>query len=110
MDLLLFEGEKMRAPITDKHLLEMMWERFPEIMKRGTEQPAQQEPVANYCRECLTYNGHHEGCSHYASPPAQRTWVGLTIREIEELTLLVGRMDYTRMLQLAEAKLQEKNT
>ena len=27
----------MRAPITDKHLLEMMWERFPEIMQRGTE-------------------------------------------------------------------------
>ena len=42
----------MRAPITDKHLLEMMWERFPEIMKRGIEQPApvaeprKQEPVA----------------------------------------------------------------
>ena len=36
----------MRAPITDKHLLEMMWDRFPEIMKRGIEQPAQQEPVA----------------------------------------------------------------
>lgn len=36
----------MRAPITDKHLLELMWERFPEIMKRGAEQPAQQEPDA----------------------------------------------------------------
>lgn len=33
----------MRAPITDKHLLEMMWERFPEIMQRGTEQPAQRK-------------------------------------------------------------------
>lgn len=33
----------MRAPITDKHLLELMWERFPEIMKRGIEQPAQQQ-------------------------------------------------------------------
>lgn len=72
----------MRAPITDKHLLEMMWERFPEIMKRGAEQPtpppecqteaektaftfgwfkalesvrqqpAQQEPVAKYIGEC----------------------------------------------------------
>ncbi len=31
----------MRAPITDKHLLEMMWERFPEIMKRGAEQQGQ---------------------------------------------------------------------
>ena len=32
----------------------------------------EQEPVANYCKECLTYNGHHEGCSHYTTPP-QRT-------------------------------------
>lgn len=32
----------------------------------------EQEPVANYCKECLTYNGHHEGCSHYTNPP-QRT-------------------------------------
>ncbi len=34
----------MRAPITDKQLLEMMWERFPEIMKRGVDHLAQQEP------------------------------------------------------------------
>jgi hypothetical protein len=37
----------MRAPITDKHLLGMMWERFPEIMKRGTEQPAQRKPLTD---------------------------------------------------------------
>jgi hypothetical protein len=46
----------------------------------------------------------------YTDPPAQRQWVSLTVAEMEELTLLVGRMDYTRMLQLAEAKLKEKNT
>lgn len=40
----------------------------------------------------------------------KREFVGLTVAEMEELTLLVGRMDYTRMLQLAEAKLKEKNT
>jgi hypothetical protein len=33
----------MKAPITDKHLLELMWERFPEIMKRGAEHPAQRQ-------------------------------------------------------------------
>jgi len=22
------------------------------------------EPVVDFCRECLTYNGHHDGCSH----------------------------------------------
>ena len=43
----------MKAPITDKHLLEMMWERFPEIMKRGIEQPAQQKPVkVKTCDTC----------------------------------------------------------
>jgi hypothetical protein len=41
---------------------------------------------------------------------AKVAWVGLTVAEMEELTLLVGRMDYTRMLQLAEAKLKELNT
>jgi len=29
----------------------------------------EQEPVASYCRECLTYNGHQEGCSHYINNP-----------------------------------------
>ena len=28
-----------------------------------------QKPVANYCKECLTYNGHQEGCSQYTTPP-----------------------------------------
>jgi hypothetical protein len=52
----------MRAPITDKHLLEMMWERFPEIMQRGTEQ---KQPVAQtHCSEkrkpggCQLHNLH----------------------------------------------------
>ena len=32
----------------------------------------EQEPMANYCKECLTYNGHHEGCSHYTTPPQRK--------------------------------------
>jgi hypothetical protein len=35
-------------------------------------QRTEQEPVANYCKECLTYNGHHEGCSHYTTPPQRQ--------------------------------------
>lgn len=72
----------MRAPITDKHLLEMMWERFPEIMKRGAEQPAQpqQEPVATWLgtdyeahRQCFAQLCDLEpGTDLYTSPPAQR--------------------------------------
>lgn len=41
----------MRAPITDKQLLEMMWDRFPEIMKRGTE-PAQPSKPLTQCWKC----------------------------------------------------------
>jgi hypothetical protein len=64
VDLLLLEGKEMRAPITDKQLLEMMWERFPEIMKRGTEQPAQQEPVA-----CVEHDGEtKEPCPSCGKP------------------------------------------
>ena len=71
----------MRAPITDKHLLEMMWERFPEIMKRGAEQPA------------------------------QRTWVGLTDEDIAKLDLsAVTVKDATSDVRAIEAKLKEKNT
>ena len=32
----------------------------------------QREPVANYCKECLTYNGHQEGCSHYVESQAEQ--------------------------------------
>lgn len=39
-------------------------------IKAALEQPEPEpEPVPNYCRECLTYNGHQEGCSHHTSPP-----------------------------------------
>ena len=70
----------MKAQITDKHLLEMMWERFPEIMKRGTEQPAQQqEPFCYFYIE----NGEEffapknayvpdDAKPLYTSPPAQQ--------------------------------------
>ena len=62
------------------------FEKLCEVMDRyeRTSPPAQQESVANYCKECLTYNGHHEGCSHHTSLPAQRTWVGLTDEEIKQ--------------------------
>ncbi len=47
-------GERMKTPITDKQLLEMMWERFPEIMKRGTEQPAQTDWEAVAADQAMT--------------------------------------------------------
>jgi hypothetical protein len=59
----------MRSPIIDKHLFEMMWERFPEIMKRGVEQPAQQEPVA--IEHCLWARNGNTPCPHTTPPAAQ---------------------------------------
>ena len=56
----------MRAPITDKHLLEMMWERFPEIMKRGAEQPPQRTEERNFCPRCGKRAGDY---IHTCTPP-----------------------------------------
>ena len=53
------------------------------IQKALAEQPPQQEPVADFCRECLTYNGHHEGCSHSTISPPQRK--PLTDEEIRSI-------------------------
>lgn len=66
-------GERMKAPITNKQLLEMMWDRFPEIMKRGVEQPAQQEPESECNPQDLC-----AGCRcKYAEQPAQQEPVTL---------------------------------
>ena len=43
-------------------------EQLERIAREALAQP-EQEPVANYCKECLTYNGHQEGCSQYTTPP-----------------------------------------
>ena len=123
----------MRAPITNKHLLEMMWGRFPEIMKRGTEQPAQREPVAwlrksdlvelracNYMRlgadspSIWAPNAPDEPSPDmelvavYASPPAQRTWVGLTNEEKLEAVKKFRDTPVALVFDI-EAKLKERN-
>lgn len=149
----------MRAPITDKHLLEMMWERFPEIMKRGTEQPAQkcsypycgcnskawckvernealdkkaenarelgldyepaqQEPVAYLCENAVGHkyfrwkkpSSTYKPIALYTSP--QRTWVGLSDLNIDELenNYMKSAQTAHEFLRAIEAKLKEKNT
>lgn len=70
----------MRAPITDKHLLKMMWDRFPEIMRQGVDQPAQ---------------------------PA-REWVGLTDEERNVINR--HNVYVFEIIGATEAKLKEKNT
>jgi hypothetical protein len=71
------------------------------------EQPAQQqqEPVAvadgTFNHNCPV------GTPLYTSPPAQRTWVGLTKEERDELWYRLGYMD---LMIAIEEKLREKNT
>ena len=81
---------------------EAYWE-----LVRAIAEAEKQEHVANYCKECLTYNGHHEGCSHYTSPP-QRQWVGLTDEEwTDEQRVSVSLSDFRKRI---EEKFKEKNT
>ena len=66
--------------------------------------------VANLVREGVNKHKARELAQHfYASPPAQRTWVGLTDEERTE----IRREHFARTLPLmdaVEAKLKEKNT
>ena len=66
------------------------------------EQPAQQEPVecANGCRGFVKH-----------SPPAQRTWVGLTDEEIESIfnNWPTYHLDHEEFARVIEDILREKN-
>ena len=96
----------------------------------NAERPAQQEPVEVQMRVGNSYwskvdrktpaeqlakaqqlmrdnPGVYQMRKLYTSPPAQRTWVGLTIEEMNEMTW--GKTVY-EILALAEAKLKEKNS
>jgi hypothetical protein len=80
-------------------------------------QPAQQEPVARLVwRDGVGFMLHlvDEGrklpegnYDLYTSPPAQRTWVGLTK---EDIVNCLGEPCWDDVVRKAEAKLKEKNT
>ena len=93
------------------------------------EQPAQQEPVAWGCNRYIEDDkGFQIGTDDpelawgkyapddngwwplYTSPPAQRTWVGLTYEEAKEIyTCIHGYDSSKRIAEAIEAKLKEKN-
>ena len=88
----------------------------PEALREAlAEQPAQQEPVAcvqdldEVKRKHLVYEkGMDWKDPLYTSPQAQRTWVGLTDKEITwEVEWNGDRIKFSRAI---EAKLKEKNT
>ena len=93
--------------------------RANEVDSLLTDQPAQQEPVGEIT--CWTvkgnlkntdsdYYGNLPDGTHllYTSPPAQRTWVGLTHEE--HMEIMTGMMTTSSRMAAVEAKLKEKNT
>ena len=85
------------------------------------EQPAQQEPVAwmTQARCFVDLSEFTEAEAKlfgwkpvYTSPPAQRTWVGLTDEEIERIfnNWPTYHLDHEEFARAIEAKLKEKNT
>ena len=89
------------------------------------EQPAQQEPVAYGIWDTMLGKDNRmmmvrldkgqDGCTVplYTSPPAQRTWVGLTDEEIQTEWVLTPQNDRAEGIWFGrriEAKLKEKNT
>ena len=104
----------------DEKLVDTAYAALREAL---AEQPAQQEPVGTYQEIMRTMIALKTGTvvqqqayelmkdkQLYTSPPAQRTWVGLTDDEIEktyETKVWDARRSYARAI---EAKLKEKNT
>ena len=78
----------------------------------------EQEPVATVTSETgadITMSWWHEpalpiGTKLYTSPPAQRTWVGLTYEEQRELYKKHEMDGWGHFYNAIEAKLKEKNT
>ena len=99
-----------------------MSEACESLREALAEQPAQQEPVAwmemvvaNLVREGVNKHRARELAQHfYTSPPAQRTWVGLTDEEAKK-AFAEHNCDISKDLagilaRAIEAKLKEKNT
>ena len=67
------------------------------------------EALANEALEKMAENARELGLDY---EPAQRTWVGLTVEEIDDLsrTMVKGNKSVNWLCQAIEAKLKEKNT
>ena len=71
-----------------------------EVQRLGQE--IEQEPVCPDCKAKVLYEC--VACSSNNYPP-QRTWVGLTDEEIEQM----GLSNYIKVVRETEAKLKERN-
>jgi len=89
------------------------------LQKALAEQPAQQEPVAYLCENAVGHkyfrwkkpSSTYKPIALYTSPPAQRTWVGLTDADWKHLydEFAMGQ-ELDEFAEAIEAKLKEKNT
>lgn len=90
------------------------WEREQEaitaLQEALAEQPAQQEPLTDEHIERIyhRYGGDMINCARAIERAAQRTWVGLTDEERDEL--LDTYITAEGRARAIEAKLKEKNT
>ena len=91
-----------------------VFHHWNEARKALAEQPAQQEPptVAELVCVCgAEWEWRNRDWELVTTPPAQRTWVGLTDQEIKNLwNQHESRFDYYSFSCDIEAKLKEKNT
>jgi len=99
---------------------EVLYKETFTAIKEALAQP-EQEPVAWMCADESLINKGYARFSHvcmgdwkipvYTTPP-QRTWVGLTDEEIDDLsrTMVKGNKSVNWLCQAIEAKLKEKNT
>ena len=98
-------------------------ERSSDEQPSPVAEPRKQEPVAWVCYgapgkrdidfEEADINGLPIGTLLYTSPPAQRTWVGLTDEELRQVWYDDAPVEggtYIDKLRQVEAKLKEKNT
>ena len=100
------------------HMVFLDEKAITAIREALAEQPAQQqEPVAVYVGEtwCGSVVRLYEDLPLetplYTSPPAQRTWIGVTDEEIEQVCVPLGAamLSFTEVARAIEAKLREKN-
>ena len=91
----------------------MTYEEFLEFVPaKGGLLPAQQEPVALVISGVLVKSKFPENYTgHLYTTPPQRTWVGLTYKEVQGIhDTYHKRMGPQEFSKAIEAKLKEKNT
>ena len=110
----MMEALEQPAPVQDTEAhYKAVVEGVQKLFNDKRTQPAPvQEPVAwmemvvaNLVREGVNKHKARELAQHFYTPP-QRTWVGLTRKEVYDLY----DSDYAVFHQRIEAKLKEKNT